>query len=64
LLEGHRRAQREGHAASDDAGLLRWAGGKVALVPGDSRLFKVTTPGDLELAEALAAVWDQALGPG
>ena len=63
LLEAHHWAQREGHTASDDAGLLRWAGGRVALVPGDSRLFKVTTPSDLELAEALAAVWDRVPGP-
>lgn len=57
LLTAHERARREGHAATDDAGLLHWAGHEVTLVPGEASLFKVTTPGDLLLAEALAAVW-------
>ncbi|WP_425146815.1 2-C-methyl-D-erythritol 4-phosphate cytidylyltransferase [Deinococcus sp.] len=57
LLSAHRRAQAEGHAATDDAGLLHWAGHSVWLVPGEAALFKVTTPGDLRLAAALAAVW-------
>ena len=58
LLAAHRRADAEGHAVTDDAGLLHWAGHEVRLVPGEASLFKVTTPGDLQLAEALAAVWD------
>ena len=58
LLAAHRKAQAEGHSATDDAGLLHWAGHAVGLVPGEAALFKVTTPGDLLLAEALAAVWD------
>jgi 2-C-methyl-D-erythritol 4-phosphate cytidylyltransferase len=58
LLAAHRRAQAEGHAVTDDAGLLHWAGHAVTLVPGEAALFKVTTPGDLLLANALAAVWD------
>ena len=58
LLAAHRRADAEGHAVTDDAGLLHWAGHEVRLVPGGAALFKVTTPGDLQLAEALAAVWD------
>ncbi len=62
LLAAHREAQAEGHSATDDAGLLHRAGHAVRLVPGEAALFKVTTPGDLLLAEALAAVWDaQAL---
>jgi 2-C-methyl-D-erythritol 4-phosphate cytidylyltransferase len=56
LLAAHQKAQ--GHAVTDDAGLLHWAGHQVRLVPGEAALFKVTTPGDLLLAEALAAVWD------
>lgn len=63
LLAAHRRADTEGHAVTDDAGLLHWAGHEVRLVPGEASLFKVTTPGDLLLAEALAAVWD-ARGAG
>lgn len=58
LLAAHRRALAEGHTVTDDAGLLHWAGHVVTLVPGEPSLFKVTTPGDLLLANALAAVWD------
>ena len=62
LLAAHLKAQAEGHAATDDAGLLHWAGHAVRLVPGEASLLKVTTPGDLLLAEALAAVWDNKDG--
>ncbi len=58
LLSAHQRAEAEGYSATDDAGLLHWAGHEVTLVPGEASLFKVTTPGDLLLAGALAAVWD------
>ena len=58
LRDAHARAQADAHAATDDAGLVARLGAQVALVPGDARLFKVTTPGDLALATALAAVWD------
>lgn len=59
LLHAHHAARRDGHAATDDAGLVARLGAEVTLVTGDARLFKVTTPGDLALAEALAQVWDQ-----
>ncbi|MVN89001.1 2-C-methyl-D-erythritol 4-phosphate cytidylyltransferase [Deinococcus sp. HMF7620] len=58
LLAAHEAALSDGYAATDDAGLLARLGQAVALVPGDARLFKVTTPGDLALAQALAPVWD------
>ncbi|GHF35315.1 2-C-methyl-D-erythritol 4-phosphate cytidylyltransferase [Deinococcus metalli] len=58
LLDAHRRARADGHAATDDAGLVARQGGRVRLVPGDARLFKVTTPADLPLAQAVARVWD------
>lgn len=58
LLAAHQKAETEGYSATDDAGLLHWAGHAVTLVPGEAALFKVTTPGDLLLAEALAALWD------
>lgn len=58
ILAAHEHALRSGHAATDDAGLVRALGHKVALVEGSSWLMKVTTAADLELAEALAAVWD------
>jgi 2-C-methyl-D-erythritol 4-phosphate cytidylyltransferase len=38
--------------ATDDAALLEAAGRRVKLVPGESSNFKITTPEDLELAEA------------
>lgn len=58
LLAAHDRARADGHAATDDAGLLARQGHPVRLVPGDARLFKVTTPADLPLAQAVARVWD------
>ncbi len=58
LLRAHVQARADAFAATDDAGLVARLGVRVRLVPGDARLFKVTTPGDLALAEALAAVWD------
>lgn len=58
LLRAHEAAHEEGFSATDDAGLVVRLGVSVTLVPGDARLFKVTTPGDLALAHAVAAVWD------
>lgn len=60
LQKAHRKAAQEGHQATDDAGLVVRLGHEVRLVRGDARLFKVTTPSDLLLAEALAAQWDRA----
>ncbi|MBI3248878.1 MAG: 2-C-methyl-D-erythritol 4-phosphate cytidylyltransferase [Deltaproteobacteria bacterium] len=53
IKEAHARAQAQGVTATDDAALLEWAGGTVKIVPGDGRNFKLTTPEDLPLAEAL-----------
>lgn len=58
VLSAHERALQGGYAATDDADLVRAMGYGVALVEGSSWLMKVTTPADLELAEALATVWD------
>nr|WP_246580577.1 2-C-methyl-D-erythritol 4-phosphate cytidylyltransferase [Deinococcus aestuarii] len=58
LLRAHEAARAQGFTATDDAGLVVWQGGSVTLVPGDARLFKVTTPGDLALAHAVASLWD------
>ncbi len=38
--------------ATDDAGLVEAAGGRVVVVPGDRRNLKVTEPADLDLLEA------------
>ena len=52
---GAARAADEALAASDDAGLVEAAGGRVVVVEGDPLALKVTTPLDLALAELLAA---------
>ena len=58
IVSAHERALQHGYNATDDADLVRAMGHPVALVEGSSWLLKVTTPADLELAEALASVWD------
>ena len=51
------RAALEGDVAgaSDCASLVEARGGRVAVVPGDRRLLKVTTPEDLALVESWLA---------
>ena len=44
--------QAKNHHATDDAVLVEALGHRVHLTPGDSVNFKITTPRDLELAEA------------
>ena len=51
---GAARGADEALAASDDAGLVEAAGGRVVVVEGDPLALKVTTPLDLALAELLA----------
>ena len=46
-------AARGDRPATDEAELLERAGVPVAVVPGSARNFKITTPDDLALAEAL-----------
>jgi 2-C-methyl-D-erythritol 4-phosphate cytidylyltransferase len=65
--QGFRRSLlAKAHAAAssadttDDAGLVERLGVPVTVVPGDSEAFKVTTPFDLVLAEAVWAVRVQA----
>jgi 2-C-methyl-D-erythritol 4-phosphate cytidylyltransferase len=50
-----RRALARGGDATDCAGLVEAAGGRVRLVDGDRRLLKVTTPADLAHVETLLA---------
>ncbi|RTR29092.1 2-C-methyl-D-erythritol 4-phosphate cytidylyltransferase [Deinococcus radiophilus] len=61
LHYAHTYAAAEGHAATDDAGLVARLGHTVELVEGDARLLKVTRAGDLALAEALAAAWQDGV---
>lgn len=48
-----RAAHAVGAEATDDAGLVEAAGGKVVVVAGDPRNLKITTALDLELAAAM-----------
>ena len=50
LLRAHAAA---GHDATDDAGLVESLGEPVTMIPGHVEAFKVTTPFDLVLAEAV-----------
>jgi 2-C-methyl-D-erythritol 4-phosphate cytidylyltransferase len=53
LAETLSRALSGAGSATDCAGLVEAAGGRVRLVEGDRRLVKVTTPADLAFVEAL-----------
>ena len=55
LIEAHDRAIRERWAATDDAELIERCGGRVELIESSATNLKITTPADLEIAEALAA---------
>ena len=55
LMRAHLRALRQGIAATDDADLVERLGARVTIVNGSPLNFKITTPDDLRLAEALAA---------
>jgi 2-C-methyl-D-erythritol 4-phosphate cytidylyltransferase len=54
LIEAHRRAERAGITATDDADLVESTGARVAVVEGSPANLKITTLADLELAETLA----------
>ena len=53
LADRLRGALAGGAQATDCAGLVEAAGGRVRLVEGDRRLVKVTTPADLGFVETL-----------
>ncbi len=55
LADSLRRGLSGAGDATDCAGLVERAGGRVRIVAGDPRLLKVTTPADLELVERLRA---------
>lgn len=52
-LAAFARAAAEGWTCSDDVQVMERAGHRVALVPGDARNLKLTTPDDWAVAEAL-----------
>jgi 2-C-methyl-D-erythritol 4-phosphate cytidylyltransferase/2-C-methyl-D-erythritol 2,4-cyclodiphosphate synthase len=53
--DAHARAAEAGYEATDDVGLLEWAGYRVRAVPGEPGNFKVTSPEDLARAATLLA---------
>jgi len=53
LRDAHARAREDAFEGTDDAVLVERAGGHVTLVDGDPRNVKITTVGDLALAEML-----------
>lgn len=53
LMQAHREAREKGFSATDDAALVEALGHPVRLVHGSYRNIKITTPGDLAVAEAL-----------
>jgi 2-C-methyl-D-erythritol 4-phosphate cytidylyltransferase len=53
LEKALQQAKEEGYYGTDEAGLVERVGHKVAVVEGDPRNIKVTTPADLKIAEAL-----------
>lgn len=59
---GARRTAGASVVATDDAGLAEDLGVAVVTVPGDPRAFKVTTPLDLAMAEALTSTASTASG--
>lgn len=55
LMRAHRLAKEAGAFATDDTMLLERLGRKVAIVQGDYRNLKITTPEDLPVAELFLA---------
>ncbi len=57
LLKAHLAARRTDQEFSDDAQVVMAYGHQVELIEGDRRMFKITYPEDLFLAEGLAQAW-------
>ena len=55
IERAHREARQARATATDDAALCERIGAKVAIVPGNPRMMKVTTENDFERIEALFA---------
>ncbi|WP_260704833.1 2-C-methyl-D-erythritol 4-phosphate cytidylyltransferase [Edaphobacter flagellatus] len=61
LQRAFSEAEADGFAGTDEASLLERAGIEVAVVAGSAKNFKITQPGDIELAEFYL---NQAAGAG
>lgn len=57
LKRAYERAYKDGFYGTDDAMLVERIGGKVKIIEGDYRNIKITTPEDLNVAEAIAKSW-------
>ncbi|HEX7373013.1 MAG TPA: 2-C-methyl-D-erythritol 4-phosphate cytidylyltransferase [Thermodesulfobacteriota bacterium] len=57
ILRAHEEARREGFLGTDDASLVERLGIPVKILRGSRFNFKITTPEDLVLAEALLKHW-------
>ena len=53
LEAAHEKARRDGYSATDEVDLVQRLGHPVQIVPGSACNFKITTPGDWELAQAI-----------
>ncbi|HEX9061870.1 MAG TPA: 2-C-methyl-D-erythritol 4-phosphate cytidylyltransferase [Clostridia bacterium] len=53
LLEAHKKAMDEGFLGTDDAMLVERTGTRVKLVMGSYKNIKITTPEDINIAEAI-----------
>ncbi|ABA87366.1 2-C-methyl-D-erythritol-4-phosphate cytidylyltransferase [Syntrophotalea carbinolica DSM 2380] len=52
IRDAHAQALQQHHKGTDDASLIEWLGGRVAMIEGSYRNIKITTPEDLVLAQA------------
>jgi len=57
IRRAHRTALEKGFAATDDASVAEFAGGRVRVIPGDPDNIKITHPRDLIQADAIMAHW-------
>lgn len=53
IERAYREAGREVFEATDDAGVMEHAGIEVSVIPGTAENFKITTPADLTVAQAI-----------
>jgi len=53
IMQAHDQAVADGYLGTDDASLLERTGHPVAMIAGDYRNIKITTPEDLAIARAL-----------
>lgn len=58
IRDAHERATRDGFRGTDDASLVERLGRPVAMIEGNYRNIKITTPEDLILAEAFLKMQD------